>query len=445
MLRRSFSIGAAVVVGALSVLALAVSGGVGALITAAVVTAGVCAWAARRRASPRPWPLAIGVVAVLVGWNSVSFTSYVLRDNGLPAAEKAATWGRDHGLGHVIDRLEAWRYSTPPAAEPARELTLTPALPPVPTTQPPVQVDAPTTTSTPQENTATTIDPAPAAPAPLTPVFAPPLQGEGQWVPISRAGGYDSMWATSIRPLSSAGGVVATVVMIDQTYTRAALFNGSEEPGGTWARGSRVPPALYSSLLATMNGGFRFEHIKGGYVTEGVVVKPLRQGDATLAVGRDGKLVLGQLGRDIIDDGTWVSLRQNLILIVDGGRSQVQRGIQEGVWWGADYGREVYVPRSAVCTMADGRLAYALVGKVDAEQLAQSLIAIGCVKAMQLDINGTWPSFATYEQKPGGRPVGHLVDTRMGNHATRYLDGSTKEYFAFFDAALVPPQSVLDR
>ena len=121
-------------------------------------------------------------------------------------------------------------------------------------------------------------------------------------------------------------------------------------------------------------------------VTEGVVVKPLRNGDATLAVGNDGRLALGQWGRDMVDDGSWKSIRQNLILIVDGGKSQVQKGINQGVWWGADYGKQVYVPRSAVCAMPDGRLAYVIVGDVDAFQLADSLINIGCYWLWQIPL-----------------------------------------------------------
>ena len=66
-------------------------------------------------------------------------------------------------------------------------------------------------------------------------------------------------------------------------FLRAGLFNGSELPGGSWARGDRIPGELYPAAVAAFNGGFRFEHIKGGYYTEGRMVKPLRDGDATLA------------------------------------------------------------------------------------------------------------------------------------------------------------------
>ncbi|MEO6126678.1 MAG: phosphodiester glycosidase family protein [Ilumatobacteraceae bacterium] len=421
------------------------------------------------------WRVTQCLIAVFLVWNLTSFVNYVSRDNGDTFAQRVATWGRDNHLGSAIDFLETRVYSTPPSKTPAQQLELTPAIAPPSTspassassrpeaTAPPavspapspspasgsesdtVVTDAPTTNvgASPDTDPPATVA-APLAPTPLTPLFTPALTGEGQWTPIARAAGQDTMWATSIRPLASAGGVVASMVVIDQSHLRTGLFNGAEEPGGKWKRGNRVPAELQPALVAAMNGGFRFEHIKGGYKTEGVTVKPLRDGDATLAVGLDGHVAIGQLGRDLFDDGSWISLRQNLVLIVDAGQSQVQHGLDEGVWWGADYGNEVYVPRSAVCELADGRIAYALVGNVNATQLADSLINLGCVRAMQMDINGTWPVFFTFTTGADGSVETYFLDNRMGGNPNRYLTGSTKEFFAFFDTTLVPGSSVLD-
>jgi len=432
---------------------LHLTGGIGALATAVAVTIALMVVAIRRRGRRGRRDLravAWRLTALLAVWNLVSFGHYVLIDNGDTTSERMATWGRNHGLGPAIDWLEVHTYDTPPSRTPAKTLTLAPTITVAPTTTP--TTTAPTAATTPAGGVTTSSAPAvttttvplPQAPAALTPAFAPALPGEGQWLPIAQVAGHDTMWATSIRPLPDTGGVVATMVVIDQTGLRSALFNGTEEPGGTWARGSHVPKELQPALLAAMNGGFRFEHINGGYMTEGKVVKPLRDGDATLAIAKDGVMRIGALGRDFTNDGSWASLRQNLILIVDGGQSQVARGISEGVWWGADYGRNVYVPRSAVCELADGRIAYALVADVNAEQLARSLIELGCVKAMQMDINGTWPSFVTYPHDAEGRLHPQLVDRRMGSNPGRFLNGSTKEFFAFFDAGQVPAGSVLD-
>ncbi len=396
------------------------------------------------------WIVTKSLAGIFVVWNIISFASYVGHDNGDTTSQRIATWGRNHHMGSVIDWMETRVYSTPPSKDPAKNLELTsPALVPVtPTTTVALGGKAvgavqPATVAT-STIPVVAIGPAPVAPQPISPLISPALSDEGQWSPIAQAAGHDTMWATSLRPLPDAGSVVASVVEIDQTHLRAGLFNGAEEPGGSWRRSNRVPSELQPALLAAMNGGFRFEHIKGGYKTEGVVVKPLKIGDATLAVGTDGHLVLGEYGRDLTDDGSWISLRQNLILIVDKGKSQIQKGLDQGVWWGADYGNAVYVPRSAACVIGDGRMAYVLVGKVNATQLAQSLINIGCVKAMQLDINGTWPVFFTFGPDANGNLTGHFVDKRMGGSPNRYLKGSTKEFFAFFDATRVPAESVLD-
>lgn len=442
------------------------SGGLGLALTAAA--AGAAAFAIRAQRSRADGPrrtnrptttpgvgsAAAGVLTAVVVWNLASMLVQAVPDNGDRFASRVATWGRDHGYGPVIDRLEAWAYRTPPSKDPAQDLGLAPVASVVPTATPtttpgttPVTTASPVTTApsstAPVSTAPVTTVPVPSSPPALQPVFDPPLPGEGQWVPVALAGGQEAMWATSLRPLADTGGVVATMVAIDQTHLRAGLFNGSELPGGRWQRGNFVPKVLRPALVAAMNGGFRFDHMLGGYETEGVEVKPLRDGDATLAIGRDGRLVLGRLGRDLFDDGTWLSLRQNLMLMVDDGTSQVQQAIREGVWWGADKGNAVYVKRSGVCELADGRLAYVLADPVDAGQFARSMIAMGCRKAIQMDINVDWPLFTTFTHDTG-QPVPHFVDRRMTGNPRRSLDGSSKDFFAFFDATLVPPGSVLE-
>lgn len=465
--RTHIKLAALGVVALASVLLLRLTGGAGALVVAVLVTG---ALVALRRVRVEPerrieWPgvlatIGVALAGTLVVWNTVSFARYVIPDNGEGLSTRAATWARNHGFNPVIDYLETKWYSDPPSVAPAISLALnndlgldgrpsatstTPTATTAPATTEPATT-APATTAATTTTTTTTVPVSipPAPPAPLTPQISPALAGEGEWVPIATAGGDDAIWATSIRPLASVGGVVASMALIDQTHLRVGMFNGSEEPGGSWQRSNRVPKDLQPALVAAMNGGFRMEHIKGGYVTEGRVVRALRDGDATLAVGRDGRLVIGRYGRDLVDDGTWVSLRQNLILIVDEGTSQVDEGIRQGVWWGADFGREVYVPRSAVCEMPDGRLGYALVSKANAYQLADSLVAMGCRRAIQLDINGTWPVFFTFAHGDDGSISARYLDQRMGGNPGRYLNGSTKEFFAFFDPALVPEGSVLD-
>ena len=461
----SISLSVAVFLAAMATWGLVVTGGEARVVTVLAVAALGCAWSwrplfvLRKKRAARlaegetewqrdlrtVWAVSKSLVGTLTVWTMVSVGMYLSHDTGDPLQQQLAAWGRNHGLGEIIDYLEAQTYDVPPSKDPAKELSLSVgAAPTSSTTQPTVSTD-PTGTDPVDTGPTTTVYLGPQAPANITPFFSPGLAGEGEWTVIANAGGYPALWATAIRPYPAAGGVVASMVVFDQTFLRAGMFNGSEEPGGEWVRDDRVPVELYPALVAAMNGGFRFEHVKGGYMTEGRVVKPLNEVDATLAVRKsDGKLVLGALGREIKDDGSWLSIRQNLVLMVDDGKSMVQEGIDNAVFWGANYGKDVYVNRSAVCELEDGRLAYMIIGKVSADQMAESMINLGCVKAIQLDINGTWPNFFTFEPRDGGGLKPIFLDNRMGSNTYRYLKGSTKEFFALFDATLVPPGSVLD-
>ncbi|MFZ9675619.1 MAG: hypothetical protein ACO3FR_08570 [Ilumatobacteraceae bacterium] len=337
-----------------------------------------------------------------------------------PALQTAATWARDHGFSGVVDRLEMWRYDGEASKELSDELSLTESLvttsvAPLPEEQP---IDVPISTTT------------TFAPLPLEPVQDEPLEGEGQWLPIAAVEGRNVLWVTSTRPLKEYGSVRATFVQIDQTLLRFGLYNGDGTPGGRdWINGRRIGDAERSRLVAAFNGGFRFEHIEGGYFTEGREVRPLVVGEATLAIDTEGKIVIGEYGRDLTNDGTWVSLRQNLPLMVDERVNVVDRHSVRT--WGADKGGSVVVFRSALCSLESGMLMYAAAGDVNISDFADILMSAGCSTAMQLDVNGTWPQFAVYLGFGTPDRTGVLVDTRMSNR-DRYLNGTDKDFIAAF-------------
>jgi hypothetical protein len=56
---------------------------------------------------------------------------------------------------------------------------------------------------------------------------------------------------------------------------------------------------------------------------------------------------------------------------------------------------------------------------------------------MELDINGKWPHFATYENFGKQDRLGSTIDTRMGD-PNRYLIGATKDFFGLFDPKTLP-------
>ena len=298
------------------------------------------------------------------------------------------------------------------------------------TTQPGTTQPA-TTSSGNTSSTTTTAGAAAAAGGNYTPahIAGLPRSSEGAWTPQFSLGGSPVIWAASFHPLASAPNVKVAAAVIDQNRLTAALYNGFQLPaGGPWKNGDHVVPPARPSLVLAFNGGFLFKHIAGGYYTEGRMVKPLRNGQATLGVRNDGRLVLGIYGKDMTNDGTWLSFRQNLPPIVENG--QVSLSKYPGTYWGNNFHSVDLDYRSAICNRADR------IGT-----LADEMAALGCTTAMELDINGHWPQFAWYTGIGTATRNGVLLDTRMWK-PFRYVTSSEKDFIAMFDPATLPKNAV---
>ena len=436
------------------------------------------------------------VICIFIVVSGFSLTRYVLAHPNDPLQQNVASWARNKGLGAVIDQLETWTHNKAPAVAPADSLALVTfdTLAPETTTSMPsdTSIEAQATTSTMQQSTTTTIAgsatparripavatqscPATSATAPTTssttststtstlapdpsvttttstttipnrpediaPLVQPSIKGEGEWAAAMRVRTKPIIYATSVRPLWCFGSVVATMAAYNPTRVHTALFNGNEVPGGSgWRNGDRVSSRALPSLIASFNGGFRFEHNPGGYVTEGKTIRNMRKGYATFGIRADGSSTVGVWGDDMHDDDTWTSLRQNLPPLVAEGKS-VYKDFP-AVDWGKDFGNKVYNYRSAVCLRTDGMMMFVAVGKVNIGMLADTLIVLGCKTAMELDINGEWPHFAGYNNFGTKNRTGFTIDTRMGD-PNRHLNGSTKDFFGLFDPETLPRGAV---
>ena len=427
---------------------------------------------------------------------AVSVTQYVRAHPRDPLQQNIASWARENKMGAIVDQLEAWLHNDPPAVAPAESLALaiTPitdaptqtsttvaAVPgesstttSVPEKIKPLQIrptaatsscpidntavtvvtstttsttststtttTTTTTTTVPGATTTTTTTTIPSKPEDLASQLLPALPGEGKWQAIMRVRTKPIVYATSIRPLWCFGSVVATMATFDPNRVHTAMFNGTEMPGGKgWKNGSKIRGTALRSLIASFNGGFRFEHEPGGYVTEGKTVRKLRKGYATLAISKDGISTVGIWGDTITDDDSWATLRQNLPPLVHNGESVYAN--YPKVDWGNDFGNKVYNFRSAICLRTDGLMMFVAVGKVNIGMLADTLLILGCKTGMELDINGQWPYFSVYSDFGKATRWGEIIDNRMGD-PNRHLNGSTKDFFALFDPETLPAGAV---
>jgi hypothetical protein len=431
--------------------------------------------------------LAVVVFGIVTGF---SLTRYVLAHPNDPLQQNVASWARNKGMGIVVDKLETWLHNDPPAVAPTDTLALltddstiapqnsTTSLAPLgnetttthlgkttPAVERPViatqSCSTPTTTgatgvittstTTTSSTTTTTSTVVPGItsttsttlvprPADIAPFISPGIKSEGEWAATARVRKKPMVYVSSIRPLWCFGSVVATMAAYNPSLVHTALFNGTEMPGGKgWKNTSKIKGKALPSLIASFNGGFRFEHEPGGYVTEGKTVQRMRKGFATFGIRADGSSTIGIWGKDMTDDGSWKSLRQNLPPLVNDAKSVYAN--YPSVNWGEDYTNKIYNYRSAACLRTDGYIMFVAVGKVNIKMLADTLVVLGCKVGMELDINGTWPFFATYSEFGKSARKGRIIDTRMGD-PDRHLTNSTKDFFALFDPQTLPSGAV---
>jgi len=257
-----------------------------------------------------------------------------------------------------------------------------------------------------------------AAPAPPAPPPVPVPGGSVAW----SAEGRNSVG----RQLVSRGNVNGVeVAWIDPQLTRPVFVPGTGDPGGPWAWGGQVDPGVRPQLVAAFNGGFKMGDIPGGFYHEGRTVKSLVPGQASLVIYNDGRVTVGEWGRDVDLTPDVVSVRQNLGLLVDGGVPVAGAG-SPAAWGGSVAGPAT--ARSAVGVDANGALVLAQ-ARVTPQGLADALVAAGAVRGMQLDINPDWTSMVIFNPNPDGSPSGYRT-MGSGGPGGLFLSPYARDFFA---------------
>ncbi len=189
---------------------------------------------------------------------------------------------------------------------------------------------------------------------------------------------------------------------MDTKLLRARLYSGSFIPGGgPYTLSAPVSPTAADSLVAAFNAGFQMSSADGGYYTDGKTIVPLRDGAASVVIGKNGSITVAQWGRDATMSPAVASVRQNLDLLVDGGRAVPSLNPTDTTRWGATLGNQIYVWRSGIGVTANGALVYVGGPGLNITTLADLLVRAGAVRAMELDINTDWVHLATYDPPPG--------------------------------------------
>lgn len=364
-------------------------------------------------------------------WVGVSLGSALAAPGSDSPAARTAEWARDHHLGVLVGTAEKLQYRLhqprvggKPDAGTLSQLTEGPSASPT---------AAPTVSGPRSRGAARAVVPPPVAVhAPLHPMVTPALPGEGTFHVEVVAHGLPVLQAAYLRPDSARSSYVDGVAWIDHRAAAWQLHPGYEDPGGLgrWDQPDLVPPAARAKLLATFNGGFKTNESRGGFYENGHTAGALLPGAASLVVYRDGHMDLGSWGTEVAMTPQVAAVRQNLRLMIDGGRVAGDLDSDVRSNWGLTLGGGYAVWRSGVGVTAEGDTVVVMGDALTARALGELLLDAGAVRAMEMDINPEWMSFMWYT--PSGnplRPTAHkLVDFRRP--ADRYFGPTSRDFFS---------------
>ena len=340
---------------------------------------------------------------------------------GSSVPARFAEWSRGHGAGPVVVWAENLWYShhqPPVGGKPLKG-----AIPPPGSTVPKSGSSAHLVAHLP-------------LPARITPFASPPIPGEGVWHPAGRkVDGLSAVYEAYLRPDPIHTSLVVGVAWMDTKLLRATLYSGSTIPGGgPYPDTAPIAPSAAKSLVAAFNAGFLMGNANGGYYTDGHIVMPLRNGAASLVVYRNGSATVADWGRDAKMTSGVVAVRQNLDLLVDGGKPVPRLNANDTSKWGYTLGNQVYVWRSGIGVTSDGALVYVGGPGLNITTLADLLVRAGAVRAMELDINTDWVNFATYDPSAASAPAtpasGSLLLSNMtGTTARDFESWWSRDFF----------------
>lgn len=195
------------------------------------------------------------------------------------------------------------------------------------------------------------------------------------------------------------------LLAFDQRLIGLRLHSGTVDAGSAgWRFGPVIAGTERRQLVAAFNGGFKLDVGAGGFESYGRVGAPLSDGLGSIVTYSDGSTDIGTWHQSVPAPGRpVVSVRQNLHLLIDGGRPAADLGCL--LCWGATLHGVIAPARSALGITADGRLVWAGGENLTVQDLAVALQGANVVRAVELDINPEWVAAYLYGHHGGGGPL----------------------------------------
>jgi hypothetical protein len=250
------------------------------------------------------------------------------------------------------------------------------------------------------------------------------------WRPLDTWFQKPTIYVNTFAPNSQVPAVLAYAAWIDTSTTDLGLYLGYKGPGpSVLNRGPEEVPAVgRGRLLAAFNSGFYEADSSAGFYTNKTLYYPMVDGLATVVRYTNGTVNITKWTGGARPGPTVLMARQNLSLLVNNYRAT--GASLDNQLWGSTLGGVPAVWRSALGIDDQGNLIYVAAPEQTSTSLAQIMVKLHVVRAMQLDINPEWPIFVTYAGRGAVGPALYVANPNQV--ADRFLYTSTKDFFAVY-------------
>lgn len=359
---------------------------------------------------------ALLVLLVFFAWLSFSVGGALTAPGTDSTAARLAEWARVHHLGWVVNTLEQAQYAvnkpktggTVAGGVPTLGAVSGPGSAPITSRQ---HIDAP--------------------PAPIKPLAPSQLAREGQWQNLFTVNGTVAARVALLRPDTVHTSYLVNVIWMDPHLVSFKLFQGYKVPGNPMVAPDQLKGADLANVLATFNSGFQMFDAGGGYWQNGKTVVPLRQGAASMVLGKNGQLSVEAWPGGSPGPGV-AAVRQNLRLLIKGGHISSLVSSAGTTAWGKTVGNKNFVWRTGIGVRKDGSIVFVVGPAMDVQTLANVLEHADAVNAMELDINPEWTNYLTYTHPGGDKVVPHRLGVDSMPSLVRYLQPSTRDFVGVF-------------
>ncbi len=257
------------------------------------------------------------------------------------------------------------------------------------------------------------------AAAPALTVQAP-HPGTG-WSTVALVHGRPAAWITQ------RGDV--TLMRFEQRAVRLDLHAGSSDGGVSgWRYGDQISTSEIHHLIAAFNGGFKLTYADVGFLSGGHVAVPLKPGLASIVTYTNETTGIGAWRAGVPAAGLGVfSVLQNQRLLVDHGEVAADASSCVIECWGQTVGGLTSVARSALGITAGGQLVWAAGEPLLPSQLGAAMLAVGVVRAVELDINPDWVAGYIYVHHGAGPQAIQATPGQIGI-AGKFLEPYSRDF-----------------